>query len=100
MAFSDGISRQIDWGGKDDTQEQRTISGLCKRKDASYLEILAQEGMPAYPDALELARALKTSLKIGVGSAATRCTEMLKATGIEDILEIFKPFGLMLSDRI
>jgi beta-phosphoglucomutase family hydrolase len=83
-------SRRIELpeGKPDDPPGAETIRGLGNRKNEIVLRMIHEEGVDAYPGSrryLEAAR--DAGLRRAVVSSSTNCRDVLKAAGIEDLLE-------------
>ena len=83
-------SRRIELpeGKPDDPPSADTVRGLGNRKNEIVLRMIHEEGVDAYPGSrryLEAAR--DAGLRRAVVSSSTNCRDVLKAAGIEDLLE-------------
>ena len=83
-------SRRIELpeGKPDDPPSADTVRGLGNRKNQIVLRMIHEEGVDAYPGSrryLEAAR--DAGLRRAVVSSSTNCRDVLKAAGIEDLLE-------------
>jgi len=83
-------SRRIELpeGRPDDPPSDETVCGLGNRKNEIVLRMIHEEGVEAYPGSrryLEAAR--DAGLRRAVVSSSTNCRDVLKAAGIEDLLE-------------
>ena len=82
-------SRGIDLpaGAPDDDPDAPTQAGLANRKNRSFNEALARDGVEAFDDAVALARALHArGTGVAVVSASESCVPILRAAGL---LELF-----------
>ncbi|MBD3374603.1 HAD hydrolase-like protein [candidate division KSB1 bacterium] len=84
-------SRDIDlpYGDPDDDPDKETVCGLGNRKNKIFLELLGQEGVEVYPDAIQkIKHWRKYGLKMGVVSSSKNCAHVLRAAEIEHLFEI------------
>jgi trehalose 6-phosphate phosphatase len=74
-------------GDPSDAPEQETICGLGNRKNALFHELMHQEGVTVYDDAVEqVGNWHRQGLKVAVISSSRNCTEILHSAGV---LELF-----------
>lgn len=93
---SDGVrdllgSRGIELpeGTADDPPESMTISGLGQRKNRIFNDILAREGVQAYPGSEALIRSLAArGHKLAVVSSSRNARAVLAASGLADLFEV------------
>lgn len=80
-------------GADDDPPDQlpgqETVQGLGNRKNAQVLQVLRTDGVDAYPGSVRyLHAAIDAGLRRAVVSASANCADVVRAAGIEDLLEI------------
>ena len=76
-------------GDPADPPERHTIEGLSKRKDAIFQRVVEQVGVRPYPGSVRyLQAAVEAGLRRAVVSSSAHCEEIVRAAGIEDLLEV------------
>ena len=83
-------SRNIDlpFGSPDDGPEKETVCGLGNKKNAAFNDVLSTEGVETYPSTVAFMKALKAAgIRVGVASSSKNCEAVLKAAGLEDLVE-------------
>jgi len=83
-------SRNIDipFGSPDDDPEQETVCGLGNKKNAAFNEVLNTDGVEVYPSTVAFMKDLKAAgIRIGVASSSKNCEAVLKAAGLEKLVE-------------
>jgi trehalose 6-phosphate phosphatase len=74
-------------GDSSDAPERETICGLGNRKNELFHEVMRQEGVAVYDDAVEqIGNWHRQGLKVAVISSSRNCTEILHTAGV---LELF-----------
>ena len=84
-------SRHIDLplGAVDDGPDALTVHGLGNRKDAYFVEELAQRGVEVFEQAVDLVRTLRAEdVKTGVVSSSNNCAAVLEAAGISELFDV------------
>jgi beta-phosphoglucomutase family hydrolase len=67
---------------------EQTVRELSLRKDAMFLRRLERSGVQPYPGSVQyLHAAREAGLRRAVVSASTHCAQILRAAGIEDLVE-------------
>ena len=75
-------------GDPDDPPERHTIEGMSKRKDAIFQRVVAEHGVKPYPGSVRYLQACRDAgLRRAVVSSSAHCEEIVRAAGIEDLLE-------------
>jgi beta-phosphoglucomutase family hydrolase len=83
-------SRQITLpeGHPDDPPDQETIQGLSARKDEAFTRRLHRGEIKPYEGSVRYLRAVRDAgLRRAVVSASKHCAEVLRAAGIDDLIE-------------
>ena len=76
-------------GSPDDPPDRHTIQGLSKRKDAIFQRVVEREGVRPYPGSVRYLEACRDAgLRRAVVSSSAHCEEIVRAAGIEDLLEV------------
>jgi beta-phosphoglucomutase family hydrolase len=76
-------------GNPDDPPDRHTIQGLSKRKDAIFQRVVEREGVRPYPGSVRYLEACRDAgLRRAVVSSSAHCEEIVRAAGIEDLLEV------------
>ena len=92
---SDGVrsflaSRGIELpeGSKDDPPDAETVAGLGNRKNALVVELIATQGVEAYPGSVRYLEAARDAgLGIAVVSSSANCRDVLISAGIEHFFQ-------------
>jgi beta-phosphoglucomutase family hydrolase len=83
-------SRDIDlpWGDPSDPPEAATVCGLGNRKNLLFGEVLARDGVEAFPGSLQLLDALDArGTRMAIVSSSANAPDVLRAAGILDRFE-------------
>jgi beta-phosphoglucomutase family hydrolase len=76
-------------GSPDDPPEAETVNGVGNRKNVLVLERIAAGDVQVYPGSVAYLQAVRAAgLRRAVVSASANCREVLRAAGIEDMLEV------------
>jgi len=76
-------------GDPDDPPEAHTVEGMSKRKDAIFQRVVQEQGVKPYPGSVRYLQACRDAgLRRAVVSSSKHCEEIVRAAGIEDLLEI------------
>ena len=76
-------------GTPDDPPTAETVNGLGNRKNVRLLEHLREHGVEVYPGSVAYLHAARDAgLRRAVVSASANCAEVVRAAGIEDLLEV------------
>jgi beta-phosphoglucomutase family hydrolase len=75
-------------GDPDDPPGAQTIEGLAARKDQIFLERVERDGVAPYPGSVRYLRAVRAAgMRTAVVSASKHCAQIVRAAGIEDLLD-------------
>lgn len=83
-------SRDLDvpWGDPADPPEADTVCGLGNRKNDLFGEVLARDGVEAYPGSLELLDALDArGVRMAIVSSSANAPDVLRAAGLLERFE-------------
>ncbi|MBW2418891.1 MAG: beta-phosphoglucomutase family hydrolase [Deltaproteobacteria bacterium] len=83
-------SREIELpeGEEDDPPESESVRGLGLRKDGFVKEVMARDGVEAYPTSVELVRKLREQgFRTAVVSSSHNCAAALEVAGIADLFD-------------
>ena len=83
-------SRGIDipFGTPEDAPDKETVCGLGNKKNEAFNEVLRNEGVETYPSTVALMKELRDKgLRVGVASSSKNCEAVLKAAGLEHLVE-------------
>lgn len=86
-SFLESRSISLEEGAPED-HETDTIQGLGKRKNDFFMKLLEEEGVQAFPDALDLIKKWKGAVKLAVISASKNCEYIMKAAGALEYFEV------------
>jgi len=76
-------------GSPDDPPSALTVHGLGNRKNVVLLDVIHREGVQAYDGSVRYLHAARDAgLRRAVVSASANCADVLRAAGIEDLLEV------------
>lgn len=76
-------------GEEEDGVEEETVYGLGNRKNEIFHELLEEEGVSAYGDAVEQIRKWREAgLKTAVVSSSRNCVPVLEAVGIRNLFDV------------
>jgi beta-phosphoglucomutase family hydrolase len=76
-------------GSPDDPPEAHTVEGMSKRKDAIFTRVVQEQGVKPYPGSVRYLHACRDAgLRRAVVSSSAHCEEIVRAAGIEDLLEV------------
>jgi alpha,alpha-trehalase len=71
-----------------DSPDAETVSGLAKRKNAVFLELVRKDGVQVYPSTIEILAALKArGFKCAVVSSSRNCAAILEAAGLAQFFD-------------
>jgi beta-phosphoglucomutase family hydrolase len=75
-------------GSSGDSPDAETIEGLSARKDQYFIHRLRRDGVEAYPGSVRYLHAVRAAgLRRAVVSSSKNCEEVMRAAGIEDLVE-------------
>jgi beta-phosphoglucomutase family hydrolase len=76
-------------GGPNDPPRRETVHGLANRKNEILLRLIRDEGVSPYPGSVRYLNAAKAmGLRRAVVSASANCAEVVRAAGLDDLLEV------------
>ena len=76
-------------GSPDDPPSALTVHGLGNRKNVVLLDVIHREGVQAYDGSVRYLHAARDAgLRRAVVSASANCSDVLRAAGISDLLEV------------
>jgi beta-phosphoglucomutase family hydrolase len=85
QAFLKSRGVELPWGDPSDPPGDSTICALGNRKDETFNEVLAREGIAAYPGSLQvLDRLDQLGIPKAIVSSSKNARKVLQAAGIED----------------
>jgi len=80
---------ELPQGDPDDPPDAHTVEGLSKRKDAIFERVVHQRGVKPYPGSVRYLEAARDAgLRRAVVSSSAHCAEIVRAAGLEDLLEV------------
>jgi beta-phosphoglucomutase family hydrolase len=75
-------------GSPGDPPEADTVNGLGTRKNDRVQEVIARDGVQAYPGSVEYLKAVRAAgLPTAVVSASANCEQVVRAAGLEPYLD-------------
>jgi HAD superfamily hydrolase (TIGR01509 family) len=75
------------------------VRGLANRKNESLLRLIREQGVKPYPGSVRYLGAAKAAgLRRAVVSASANCAEVVRAAGLEDLLEV-RVDGVVAAER-
>ena len=87
-AFLDSRGIDLPLGGVGDGPDAPSVHGLGNRKDAYFLQELAQRGVQRFEAAVDLVRKLRAEdVRVAVVSSSSNCAAVLEAAGIADLFD-------------
>ncbi len=76
-------------GSPNDPPRRETVHGLANRKNEILLRLIRDHGVTPYPGSVRYLKAAKAvGLRRAVVSASANCAEVVRAAGLEDLLEV------------
>jgi beta-phosphoglucomutase family hydrolase len=82
-----------------DPPDRDTVEGLSARKDRAFQAVVARERVRPYPGSVSYLEAARDAgLRRAVVSASAHCAEIVRAAGLEDLLEV-RVDGLVAKER-
>ena len=76
-------------GSPDDPPKAETVTGLGNRKNELVLKLIHEKGVEPYEGSVRYLHAARDAgLRRAVVSSSTNCRDVLRAAGIEDLLEV------------
>jgi len=76
-------------GDPDDPPDAHTVEGLSRRKDAIFERVVHRHGVKPYPGSVRYLEAARDAgLRRAVVSSSAHCAEIVRAAGLEDLLEV------------
>ncbi|QCR21684.1 beta-phosphoglucomutase family hydrolase [Pontibacter sp. SGAir0037] len=88
-AFFESRGIELPTGTKHDTTEENTIESLGDLKNFYFQELLKQNGVVVFDDAINWAKEQKEKgMHTAIVSASKNCPEILKRSGLERLFEV------------
>jgi beta-phosphoglucomutase family hydrolase len=88
QSFLQSRGINIPFGTPEDTPDKETVCGLGNKKNEAFNEVLRNEGVETYPSTVALMETLKKEgIHVGVASSSKNCEAVLKAAGLEHLVE-------------
>jgi beta-phosphoglucomutase family hydrolase len=79
---------ELPWGDPGDTPEAETVCGLGNRKNLLFGEVLARDGVEAFPGSVELLDVLdQRGTRMAVVSSSANAPDVLRAAGLLERFE-------------
>jgi beta-phosphoglucomutase family hydrolase len=76
-------------GSAGDGPERETVWGLANRKNRDFQQVVAEQGVHAFPTSVAFVRTLqRAGVRTGIISASRNCQQVLDAAGIGDLFEV------------
>ena len=76
-------------GSARDAKEKLTIRALAARKQHFFDQVIAKDGVTAFPDAVRLLRRLHTNhVPTAVVTSSRNCVQVLAAAGVSDLFDV------------
>ena len=89
IAFLQSRGISLAPGRPDDPPDRNSVHGIGNRKNAKFLQLLENEGVPVYGTSLDLVRSLRAKgLKTGLVSSSRNCAAILDVAGIADLFDV------------
>jgi beta-phosphoglucomutase family hydrolase len=86
-------------GTPDDPPRRQTVHGLANRKNELLQRLIAQRGVRPYPGSVRYLTAVRhAGLRRAVVTASANATQVIRAAGIEDLLEV-RIDGIVAAER-
>jgi beta-phosphoglucomutase family hydrolase len=86
-------------GIPDDPPDAHTVEGLSTRKDALFEKAVRRDGVQPYPGSVRYLHAVRDAgLRTAVVSSSRHCAEIVRAAGLEDLLEV-RVDGIVAQER-
>ncbi|HFB62252.1 MAG TPA: beta-phosphoglucomutase family hydrolase, partial [Bacteroidetes bacterium] len=88
QSFLQSRGINIPFGTPEDAPDKETVCGLGNKKNEAFNEVLRNEGVETYPSTVALMKELRNKgLRVGVASSSKNCEAVLKAAGLEHLVE-------------
>ncbi len=88
-SFLDARRITLPRGQPSDPPEAETVDGLGNRKNEIVLRLIREQGVEPYEGSVRYLQAVREAgLRRAVVSSSTNCRDVLRAAGIEDLLEV------------
>jgi beta-phosphoglucomutase family hydrolase len=86
-------------GSPNDPPRRETVHGIANRKNEILLRLIRDQGVKPYPGSVRYLEAAKAAgLRRAVVSASANCAEVVRAAGLEDLLEV-RVDGIVAAER-
>jgi len=89
QSFLESRGIELPRGNPDDPPDAETVTGLGNRKNELVLKLIHEKGVEPYEGSVRYLHAARDAgLRRAVVSSSTNCRDVLRAAGIEDLLEV------------
>jgi beta-phosphoglucomutase family hydrolase len=89
QSFLESRGIQLPRGEPSDPPDAKTVDGLGNRKNEIVLRLIHEQGVKPYEGSVRYLKAARDAgLRRAVVSSSTNCRDVLRAAGIEDLLEV------------
>jgi beta-phosphoglucomutase family hydrolase len=89
QSFLESRGIELPRGNPDDPPDAETVDGLGNRKNEIVLKLIHEDGVEPYEGSVRYLHAARDAgLRRAVVSSSTNCRDVLRAAGIEDLLEV------------
>ena len=89
QSFLESRGIHLPRGNPDDPPDAETVDGLGNRKNEIVLRLIHEHGVEPYEGSVRYLHAVRDAgLRRAVVSSSTNCRDVLRAAGIEDLLEV------------
>jgi beta-phosphoglucomutase family hydrolase len=89
QSFLESRGINLPRGKPSDPPDAETVDGLGNRKNALVLDLIHEHGVEPYEGSVRYLHAARDAgLRRAVVSSSTNCRDVLRAAGIEDLLEV------------
>jgi beta-phosphoglucomutase family hydrolase len=89
QSFLESRGIELPRGNPDDPPDAETVTGLGNRKNELVLKLIHDKGVEPYEGSVRYLHAARDAgLRRAVVSSSTNCRDVLRAAGIEDLLEV------------
>ena len=89
QSFLESRGIELPRGNPDDPPDAETVDGLGNRKNELVLKLIHDKGVEPYEGSVRYLHAARDAgLRRAVVSSSTNCRDVLRAAGIEDLLEV------------
>lgn len=86
--FANAVGLDLDEGSEDDPASRDTVHGVAARKNERVNELIREQGVIVYPDAVALVRHVRAlGRRTAVVSASRNCETVVTVAGIADLFD-------------